>query len=119
MTLWIAKFIVFTLIAFVSPKIIRGVSVRGWGAAAAVAIVFGLINLLIGWLITLLITLLSIPLIIVTLGLFWLLIPTLINALLLRITDFLLDSFKLAGWLPALAMGFLFAVGGLAVQSLF
>jgi putative membrane protein len=114
----LAKFIIFTAIALISPQVFRGIQVRGVGAAAGVALVFALLNLLIGWLITFLVTLLSLPFIILSLGLFMLVIPTLINAILLRLTDALLDSFHLDGWLPAFAMGFLFALGGLLASSL-
>ena len=114
----IAQFIVFTAIAFVSPRLIPGVKVRGIGAALLVALVFGLLNLLIGWLLTSVITLLSLPFVILSLGLFRLVIPTIIFAVLLKITDALLESFELKGWWPALAMGFLFSVGNFLVHRL-
>jgi putative membrane protein len=114
----LAKFIVFTFVAFLSPQIFRGIKVRGVGAAATVAIVFGLLNLLIGWLLALLIGLLGFPLTVLTLGLFLLVIPTLVNAILLKITDWILDSFDIQGWWPAFGMGFLFALGGWIVGRL-
>ncbi|MEE8523690.1 MAG: phage holin family protein, partial [Thermoanaerobaculia bacterium] len=83
----LAKLIVFTFIAFISPQIFRGIKVRGVGAAVTVAVVFGILNVLIGWLLKLVIGLLSFPLTVLTLGLFLLLIPTLVNAILLKITD--------------------------------
>ncbi len=107
------KFIVFTLIALASPRIFPGIKVRGFGAAAAVALVFGLLNLLIGWLLTAILTFLSLPLIWITLGLFKIVVTTVINALLLKVTDAILEPFELDGWMPAVLMGFLFALGGL------
>jgi len=114
----LAKFIVFTFIALISPQIFRGIKMRGVGAAAAVAIVFGILNVLIGWLLKLVISLVSLPLTILTLGLFLLLIPTLVNAILLKIADAILDSFDIKGWWPAFGMGFLFALGGWLIRQL-
>jgi putative membrane protein len=114
----LAKFIVFTFVAFISPQIFRGIKVRGLSAAAVVAIVFGILNLLIGWLLALLIGVLGFPLTVLTLGLFLLVIPTLVNAILLKITDVFLDSFEIRGWWPAFGMGFLFALGGWIVHQL-
>ena len=98
-------FVVFTLIAFISPQIIPGIKVKGLGAAAAIALVFGLLNLLIGWLLKFILNLL-------TLWLLEFIVPTVINTLLLRLTDAAIEPFRLDGWLPALGMGFLFALGG-------
>ena len=109
----LVKFIVFTLIALISPHVFPGIKVKGFGAAAAVALVFGLLNLLIGWLLIAMLSFITLPLIWITLGLFKIVVTTVINALLLKMTDALLEPFELAGWVPALLMGFLFALGGL------
>ncbi len=110
----ITKLIIFTLIALISPHLFPGIKVKGVGAAFGVAIVFGILNVLIGWLVTLLIAVFSLPLIIVTLGCFAIFIPMILNAILLKITAEILDLyFRIDGWLPAFGMGFLFALGGL------
>lgn len=114
----LAQFIVFTALVFVAPYLIPGVKVRGIGAAVLVALVFGLLNLLIGWLLTLVLTLLSLPFIVLSLGLFKLVIPTLIFAVLLKITDAFLEPFELKGWWPALGMGLLFSVGNFVTYYL-
>ena len=56
---------------------------------------------------------LSIPFVIVTLGLFGILIPVFINTVLLKLTDELMTDFELRGWTPAFLMGILFAIGGI------
>jgi len=114
----ILELILYTAIAFVTPKLLRGVKVEGMGAALGVALVFGLLNLLIGWLLQIVLTLVSLPLACLTFGIFSLILPTLVNAALLRLTDVLLESFRLDGWLPAFGMGFLFALGGVLTQRL-
>ena len=112
----IAKFVVLTVLAFVTPQILPGVRVRGWGTAAAVALLFGLLNLLIGWLLSILLTVLSLPLLLITFGLFAIVVTTVVNAILLRLTDRLLDSFELPGWGAAFGMGFLFALGATVAE---
>lgn len=112
------KFLIFTAIAAVSPQILPGVKIKGMGAAAAVALIFGLLNLFFGWLLGLAAKVVSLPLACLTFGLFWLLIPTIVNAVLLRITDAFLDPFELDGWWPALGMGLLFGLGSLVANAL-
>ncbi len=112
------KFIVFTAIAAISPQVSSGIKVRGTGAAAAVALVFGLCNVLIGWLLGWVLAILTWPLNWLTLGLFGIVVTTAINAILLKITDLVLEPFELDGWGPAFVMGFLFALGGLLTNWL-
>jgi putative membrane protein len=112
------ELVIYTAIAFVSPRIVPGVKVRGIGSAVLVALVFGLLNFLVGWLLTLVVTVLSLPLTCLSLGLFKLLIPTLVFAALLKITDAVLESFELEGWWPALAMGLLFSLGSFLTHYL-
>ena len=114
----IVELLAYTAIAFVSPHIVPGVKVRGIGAAVLVALVFGLLNFLIGWLVTFVLTLLSLPFIVLSLGLFKLVIPTLIFAVLLKITDVFLEPFELEGWTPALIMGLLFSIGSFLTRYL-
>lgn len=111
----ILKFAVLTAVALVSPQIIPGVKVKGLSAALLVALVFGILNLLIGWLLVLFL----IPLACGPSFVWWLVVPTIINTLLLRVTDMLLDSFELKGWVPAMGMGFLFAVASLLADKVF
>lgn len=118
MTHLITSFVVYTLIALVSPQILPGVKVKGVETAALVAIVFGILNLLIGWILSGALSLLTLPLTCLTLGLFSLVIPTIVNAILLKITDSLLVSFEIKGWWPAFGMGLLFGLGSLLVRVL-
>jgi putative membrane protein len=79
------------LLAYLMP----GVRIKSTKSAVLVAVVFSLINFLAGWLVKLLLgAVLFIPAIL-TLGLAWVLVPFLANALMLWITDELLDTFEL------------------------
>lgn len=118
MTHLIVSFIVFTVIALVSPQILPGIKVKGLGTAALVALVFGVLNLVIGWLLGFVVGLVVLPFTCLTLGLFAFLIPMIVNAILLKITDVVLESFEIKGWGPALGMGLLFGLGSLLVRAL-
>lgn len=72
---------------FIIAKSMPGVHVKGFGTALVVAIVYGLINLVLGSLLKLL----AIPFIFITAGLFLFVI----NAFLLWLTDQLLEDFEI------------------------
>ena len=82
------------------------------------AVVFGLLNLLIGWLLGFVIGVVSLPLTCLTLGLFGFLVPVIVNAILLKLTDVLLAPFELKGWLPAFGMALLFGIGSVVIRWL-
>lgn len=107
----VATLIVLTAVALITPQILPGVKVKGIGSALLVAVVFALLNLLLGWLLHLVFSLLALPLVLLTLGLFSIVVTAFVNALLLKLTDALLDSFEIKGWWPAIGMGLLFALG--------
>jgi putative membrane protein len=69
------------------------VRVNSAGSAVAVAIVFSVLNFFLGWLIR---ALLFVPSLL-TLGLLFLFVPFIVNAVLLWITDKIMDSFELRG----------------------
>ncbi len=106
------QFLILFAIAAIAPQIFPGIKIKSMGTAALIAVVFGVFNFLFGWFLTFLVGLVSLPLIIVSVGLFILLIPTLVNAILLKLTDALLEDFELSGWWPAIGMGLLFSLGG-------
>lgn len=107
----LTKLLILFAVAALAPRIIPGVKVKRLATAALIAVVFAAFNFLFGWLLGLVVTLLSLPAIIVTLGLFVLVIPTIVNTILVKLTDMVLDDFEIKGWWPALGMGLLFGVG--------
>ncbi len=74
-----------------------------WQTLAVAGLVLGLINLIIKPIVKLL----SLPFILLTLGLFYLVI----NGLMLMLASYLLDSVEVSGCLPAILGGVLVAVG--------
>ena len=77
---------------------IEGIEVSGFYAALITVVVFGVINAIIGTILKVL----TLPINILTLGLFSLVI----NALLLWFTGSILEGFEVAGFVPALFAAF-------------
>ncbi len=87
---WILSAVAVWIVA----KIVPGISVSGPMAALIAALVIGLINATLG----LLLKILTFPLTILTLGLFWFVI----NALMLKLAAALVPGFQVRGFIPAL-----------------
>ena len=87
---WILSATALWIVAHFVP----GISVSGPKAALIAALVIGLINATIG----LVLKILTFPLTILTLGLFWFVI----NALMLELAAYLVDGFQVRGFIPAL-----------------
>jgi putative membrane protein len=90
---WAVLTVAFLVAAYVLP----GVEVKGLGGAIFVAALFGILNALLGWLLFVVIG-------IVTLGLGFLLgflTRWLVNTILLKLADALTDSLTIRGWSSA------------------
>ena len=98
------------LIVFIVAKLVPGITVRNYGAAIAVALTYSVLS----WLFKGILVFLSFPLLLVTFGLFHLVL----NAFLLWVTDKILDGFEITN-LGALAIGTIaLTVGGALVGLL-
>ena len=87
---------------FIVAQLLPNIRIKSFGTAIIVAVVFSVINLLFGWLLAFL----TLPLIIITFGLF----KFVINAFLLWITDLLVDGMEIKGAVTLLLAAFLIAV---------
>ena len=90
---------VLTVTVLAMTRIVPSVKVKSVGSAIMVALVFSVLNVFLGWLIR---AFLIIPAIL-TLGLLFLFVPFIVNAVLLWLTDKLMRSFEIE------TMGGLFA----------
>jgi len=95
---WILSAIAVWIVAHFVP----GISVSGVKAALIAALVIGLINATLG----LLLKILTFPLTLVTLGLFWFVI----NALMLKLAAAIVPGFEVRGFIPALIGAVLMSV---------
>jgi len=98
--LW--KILLLSLAVFLVARLLPGIRLKGFGTAVIVALVYGLINYLIGWLLLLI----TLPVVIITFGLF----KFVINAVLLWITDKLMEDFEIEGFGTTLVAAFLITV---------
>ena len=98
--LW--NILLLSVAVFLVAEFMPGIRLKNFGTALIVAIVYSLINLLIGWLLLLL----SLPLIIITFGLF----KFIINGFLLLLTDKMMEDFEIDGIGTTLFAAFLITI---------
>ena len=103
---WILSAIALWIVAHV----VRGIYVSGPMAALIAALVIGFVNATLG----LILKVLTFPLTIVTLGLFWFII----NALMLKLAAALVPGFEVRGFLPALIGAVLMSIVSSILQWL-
>jgi putative membrane protein len=92
------SWLILSLAIWLTAQFIPGFSIKGLWGAVKVAALFGILNFLIGWFI-------YVTLGIVSLGLgflFAFVTRTIVNAILLKITDALSDSLEINGFIPAI-----------------
>ncbi len=87
---------------FMVSSFLPGIRIENYGTAVIVAVVYSIINLLLGWVLVFL----SFPLILITFGLF----NFVINAFMLWITDKMIDGFEIQGAGTTLLASFLISV---------
>lgn len=98
----ILKILLTGVAAFLAAYLLPGVQLDGYGAALILAIVLALLNAVVRPILVLL----TIPVTILTLGLFLLVI----NALIILLADYLLGSFQVDGFLWALIFSLVLSV---------
>lgn len=99
---WILSWLVLSLSVFLVTKMMSSVQVRNFGTTLIVALVYGILKLLL----TKVLVIFSLPFIILTLGLFYILI----NAFLLWLTDKLIDGFEIKGFFSTIIASILISV---------
>ena len=110
------KWLLVTVVIAVSPKLSSAIHVGSFGAALWAAFIYGVLFVMIGWLIRLIVTLMSIVPGILTLGLFFVLVPVISNAILLKLTARMLGSFDVTSWTAAFGLSLALTVLGLLVD---
>src|SRR5262247_2594122 len=103
---WLISTISLLIVTYIIP----GIQVRGLGTALIAAIVIGLINATLG----LVLKVLTFPLTLLTLGLFWFVI----NALMLQLASFLVPGFFVSGFWSAFFGALVLSLVNMALRSL-
>ena len=103
---WVLSALCLLLVAHFVP----GFYVRGFGTALIAAVVIGLVNGTIGWLLKVI----TFPITILTFGIFWLLI----NALMLKFAAIYVPGFEVRGLWPAFWGGLILSVLNMIIRHL-
>lgn len=107
---WIIQLLVLSVSVLIVTYILPGINVKGFGTAVVVALIYGLFKFFL----TGILTILSLPLIIITLGLFYFVI----NAFLLWITSKVVEGFEVKGCITTVIAAFLISVIEILIRYL-
>ena len=108
---FIAQLIVVAVLLFVVAKIVPGIEVKSGGSALGAALVLGLVNALVRPLVVFL----TLPITLLTLGLFLLVV----NALMFMLAAAIVPGFSVKGLVPALLGSLLLSVFSVIVSAVF
>ena len=103
---WLLSSASLLIVAYLIP----GIEIRGLGTALIAPIVIGLVNATIGFILKIL----TLPLTVLTLGLFWLVI----NALMLQLAAALVPGFFVSGFWSAFFGAIILSLVNMALRSL-
>lgn len=109
--MWIINLLVTALAAFLAAKFTPGVSIRSYGSAIILAIVLALLDFFIKPVLQFI----SIPVTILTLGLFLFVI----NALIIILASYIVKSFRVDGFWSALLFSIIFSIVSWILQLIF
>lgn len=108
---YIAKFLLIALVIFLIQKFVPGIVVANYYSALLVALVLALLNLLVRPILFVL----TLPITILTLGLFFFIL----NALMFYLASTIVKGFTIHGFLPALIGSLIVTVASWLLDRLF
>lgn len=107
---FIIRILITALAALAAAYFLNGVHMDGFGKALIVAVVLALLNTFLKPILVAL----TIPVTILTLGLFLLVI----NAFIVKLADYLIDGFAVEGWITALLFSLVVSVVSFLLDKL-
>jgi putative membrane protein len=105
----IAHWVLSALCILLVARFVPGISVSGFGAALLAAVIIGFVNGTLGFLLKIL----TFPLIVLTFGIFWIII----NALMLKFASLLVPGFNVRGFAPAFWGAIILSLLNIAVRQ--
>ncbi|MCG9126940.1 phage holin family protein [Candidatus Poribacteria bacterium] len=108
---WIIHILILSVSVFIVTNILPGINVKNFGTAIVVALIYGLFKFFL----TGILTILSLPLLLITLGLFFFVI----NAFLLWITSILVENFEVKGCFTTVFAAILISLLELSIRFLY
>lgn len=109
--MFIVNILILSAAVFLVSSFLPGIRIKNYMTAIMVAIVYSIINFFLGWLLVVL----SIPLIIITFGLF----KFVINAFLLWLTDKFFEDFEIKGLFTTFVAAFLITMVDTLIKWVF
>ena len=109
--MFIVNIFILSVAVFLVSNFLPGIKIKNFMTAVMVAIVYSIINFLIGWLLVLL----TLPFIIITFGLF----KFVINAFLLWLTDKITEDFEIENVSTTFVAAFLITMVDLLIKWIF
>ena len=109
MTRLLVNWLISALSLVIVANVIRGFQLSGFSAALIAAIVIGFVNGTVGFVLKLI----TFPLSIITLGLFWFVI----NALMLKLAAALVPGFRIDGFVPAFLGAIVLSLVNMVLQQ--
>ncbi len=109
---FIISLLINAAVVFVVAYIMPQINIRNYGLAIIVALLIGILNATVGWL-------LRLPLNVVTLGLVSFLVRLLVTAVIIKLVDKLFKGFEVRGFWPALVLAVVMALAGSLLDSVF
>ena len=92
-------------VIFLLAALLPSINIKSYGTAIGVALVIGLLNATIGWL-------LRLPLNIITLGLLSFVVRLIVSAIVIKLADKLFSGFEVKGWGAAFLLAICIALAG-------
>ncbi len=105
----IAHWVLSALCILLVARFVPGISVNGFGTALLAAVIIGFVNGTLGFLLKIL----TFPLIVLTFGIFWIII----NALMLKFASLLVPGFNVHGFAPAFWGAIILSLLNIAVRQ--
>ena len=109
--MFIINILILSVAVFLVSNFLPGIKIKNFMTAVIVAIVYSIINFLMGWLLVLL----TFPFIIITFGLF----KFVINAFLLWLTDKIVEDFEIKNIFTTFIAAFLITMVDLLIKWIF
>jgi putative membrane protein len=107
---WILSLVISAVILLIISRMVSGFELDSFGSAVIAALIIGVVNAIVRPLLAFL----TLPLIIVTLGLFLFVL----NALMLKLASALVPGFRIRGFMPAIWGALLLAIANLVIDRI-
>lgn len=109
---FIINLLISAVVVFIIAYIMPSVTIKNFGTAIIVAILIGLLNATIGFL-------LRLPLNILTLGILSFVVRLIVTAVVIKIVDKIVGGFEVKGFMPAIVMAIAMALAGTLIDRAF